>query len=370
MASLGILPPDIEPKATDYMEKIKKFIELLIEKGCAYESGGDVYFDIKKAKRYGKLSNQNIDKMEAGARISPGEKKRDPLDFALWKKAKEGEPSWESLWGMGRPGWHIECSAMSSDILGDEFDIHGGGIDLIFPHHENEIAQSEGAGKRFARIWMHNGLLTINGEKMAKSLGNFISIKDFLAKYKDPDYLKLLFLNTHYRHPVDYSEEKINEMKSQKERFIILFEKIDRMLKTSEPAKELNRDIKEFRGKFEAAMDDDFNTPLAMASLFDLVAYMNRFMQDRVKYTDDDKAVICSVGNLMKSLSSVFGLGLATPVASGQINKKDIDLLIRQREKARIDRDFKKADEIRKRLAGQGIILEDTKDGPVWRKRL
>ena len=229
MNLLGIGKPDREPLATKYIPKMVKFIALLIERGCAYEADGDVYFDIRKAREYGKLSNQNIDKMEIGARISPGEKKRDPLDFALWKKAKAGEPSWDSLWSAGRPGWHIECSTMSSDILGDEFDIHGGGVDLIFPHHENEIAQSEGAGKAFARYWIHNGLLTIDNEKMAKSLGNFISIKDFMLKYKDADYLKLLFLNTHYRHPVDYTEKRIEEMKAQKERFIIMLDKIDRV---------------------------------------------------------------------------------------------------------------------------------------------
>src|SRR3989338_2349450 len=220
MEKLGIMRPDKEPKATEYIDKMRDFIKILIERGTAYVSGGDVYFDVRKASGYGKLSNQSFDMLESGARVAPGENKKDPLDFALWKSAKEGEPSWQSPWGNGRPGWHIECSVMSSDILGDEFDIHGGGIDLIFPHHENEAAQSQGAGKKFARYWLHNGLLTINKEKMAKSLGNFITIEDILAKYP-ADVLKVLFLQTHYSHPVDFSWEKMEEEKKAWERFDI-----------------------------------------------------------------------------------------------------------------------------------------------------
>ena len=228
MNTLGIRKPDKEPSAIRYIPKMINFISLLIKRKCAYESDGDVYFDIKKAKEYGKLSGQNIEKMEASARMGSGKKKRDPLDFALWKKAKEGEPSWDSPWGRGRPGWHIECSTMSSDILGDEFDIHGGGLDLVFPHHENEIAQSGAAGKKFARFWIHNGLLTINSEKMAKSLGNFISVKDFISKHKDPDILKLLFVSSHYSHPVDYTDEKVAEATRAKERIMIFLEKAEK----------------------------------------------------------------------------------------------------------------------------------------------
>ncbi|MFH1641018.1 MAG: cysteine--tRNA ligase, partial [Candidatus Omnitrophota bacterium] len=216
-----------EPKASEYIDKMILFIQNLINRGAAYPSNGDVYFDIKKAKEYGKLSNQSIDKMEIGARVLPGENKRDPLDFALWKAAKEGEPSWDSPWGKGRPGWHIECSVMSSDILGDKFDIHGGGIDLIFPHHENEIAQSEGAGKEFAKYWIHHGLLTINGQKMAKSLGNFVTIQDFLKKHKDADLLKLFYLSAHYSHPVDFTEEKIIEAIKQRQIFDDFFDKVN-----------------------------------------------------------------------------------------------------------------------------------------------
>lgn len=364
MDLLGIDRPDKEPLATEYIPMMVKFIALLIERGCAYESAGDVYFDIKKAKNYGKLSNQNIEKMEIGARISPDEKKRDPLDFALWKKAKEGEPSWGSPWSAGRPGWHIECSAMSSDMLGDEFDIHGGGVDLVFPHHENEIAQSEGAGKAFARYWIHNGLLTIDNEKMAKSLGNFISIKDFILKHKDADYLKLLFLNTHYRHPVDYTEERMQEMRAQKERFVIMLDKIDRGIKVHGPQSKVHGPVKElegFRAKFEEAMDDDFNMPLALAHLFEMVSYTNKNI--------DDAGIALQSRKILLELSEIFRLNLKESEA-GDLPVVKIESLIKERDEARAKKDYKRSDDIRKKLSGMGVILEDTKEGTVWRKEL
>ena len=379
MELLGIGKPNVEPKATEYIPKMIKFIEILIKNGCAYAADGDVYFDIKKARFYGKLSNQNLEKMEAGARITPGERKRDPLDFALWKKAKEDEPSWDSPWGKGRPGWHIECSVMSSDILGGEFDIHGGGIDLIFPHHENEIAQSEGAGKKFAHYWIHNGLLTINSEKMAKSLGNFISIKDFVAKYKDPDYLKLLFLNTHYRHPVDYTAEKIGEMKSQKERFVILSEKIRRLsfivnrkssVKERSTINDQRSTNESFKTKFNEAMEDDFNTPMALAALFDLVTYANKIIHEKEKFTGGEVKEISAVRELIIELGGVFGLKLSQAAHSEALDESAVKKLVDDRNKARQDKDFKKSDEIRIKLTGMGIILEDTKDGTVWRRKI
>ena len=368
MVLLGIMPPDEEPKATEYIKKMVKFIEILIDKGCAYEANGDVYFDIKKARGYGKLSNQKLEKMEAGARIAPGENKKDPLDFALWKKAKEGEPSWDSPWGRGRPGWHIECSVMSSDKLGDEFDIHGGGIDLIFPHHENEIAQSEGAGNKFARYWIHNGLLTINGEKMAKSLGNFISIKDFIAKYKDSDLLKLLFLSTHYRHPVDYSEEKIEEMKNQKERFRILFQKLDREFGQRDfkkPPTGSMGNIDRFRGEFENAMDDDFNTPLALGVLFKMVSECNKILD---KVQDDNIFILQYAMKTIVEFGNIFGLSFKD--ISEEKSDTWITVAIADRERLRKEKKFNKADEIRKMLEGKGIILEDTKEGTVWRRKI
>jgi cysteinyl-tRNA synthetase len=363
MDLLGIRKPDAEPKATEYIPKMIKFIELLIERGAAYAADGDVYFDIKKAKDYGKLSNQNLEKMEVGARIAPGERKKDPIDFALWKTAKEGEPSWPSPWGSGRPGWHIECSVMSSDILGDEFDIHGGGIDLIFPHHENEIAQSEGAGKKFARYWIHNGLLTINSEKMAKSLGNFISIKDFIAAYKDPDYLKLLFLNTHYKHPVDYTKEKIEEMKAQKERFLILMNAIDRKLSAAgaQPSAKKNEKIEKIEEEFILAMDDDFNMPQGLAVLFELVSIANKNI--------GDPNFLNAAKELLMELSGIFGLDLKKKNGLKDLPTR-VTALIDKRNKARKSGDFKEADSIRKELEGDGIILEDTKDGTIWRSKI
>lgn len=362
MDSLGIRRPDKEPKATEYIPNMVKFIKLLIEKDRAYAvPGGDVYFDINKAKSYGKLSNQNLDKMESTSRVAPGESKKNPLDFALWKKAKEFEPSWKSLWGDGRPGWHIECSAMSSDILGDEFDIHGGGIDLIFPHHENEIAQSEGAGKKFARYWLHNGLLTIDREKMAKSLGNFISIKGFLAEYKDADLLKFLFLNTHYRHPVDYTADKINDMRAEKKRLVIALGRMkgsdcSDKSKTSETA--MPDEIAVFRSKFEEAMDDDFNMPLGLAAIFELASGLNRRSQDE-EFVDQ-------AGKLIIKLTGIFGIRL---ISSDEISP-EMTALIEERNKARNVGDFSASDRIRKTLADNGIILEDTKSGTVWRRRL
>lgn len=349
MEKLGIMQPDAEPRAVKYIDKMKEFIKILIEREKAYESGGDVYFDVRKAGNYGKLSNQSFEMLESGARVAPGENKKDPLDFALWKASKEAEPSWPSPWGNGRPGWHIECSVMSSDILGDEFDIHGGGIDLVFPHHENEIAQSEGAGKKFARCWIHNGLLTINKEKMAKSLGNFITIEDILAKYP-ADVLKILFLQTHYSHPVDFSWEKMEEAKKAQERFKILFDKMDRL-----KANSLEPDIDSFRVKFESAMDDDFNTAEALAVLFELVTYINKHEAYQAK-------------DLLLELGKTLGL-FETRKDADSSEKAEIENLINLRNMARKNKDFKEADRIRKELEEKGIILEDTKDGTIWRRR-
>ena len=370
MDKLGIMQPDMEPKATEYIEKMKAFIKILIEQGVAYASGDDVYFDVRKARDYGKLSNQSFEMLESGARITPGENKNDPLDFALWKSAKADEPSWHSPWGSGRPGWHIECSVMSSDILGDEFDIHGGGIDLIFPHHENEIAQSEGAGKKFARYWIHNGLLTINKEKMAKSLGNFITIEDILAKYP-ADVLKILFLQTHYSHPVDFSWEKMDEAKKALERFYILFQKLDgsQVTRHKLQVKEKSTvEIDGFRQRFEEAMDDDFNTAEALAVLFEFVTYINKHFKF---YKSQIAELNQAVESLMR-LSNVFGLfsGEQAPAGKNEMPKEKISDLIEQRNKARHSKDFKTSDKIRKDLEEKGIILEDTKDGTVWRRKI
>jgi len=353
----------IEPRASEYIVKMVEFIKGLIEKGAAYQSGGDVYFDIKKAKDYGKLSHQSLTNMVAGARVAPGEKKNDPLDFALWKSAKEGEPSWESPWGRGRPGWHIECSVMSSDILGDEFDIHGGGLDLIFPHHENEIAQSEGAGKRFARYWIHHGLLTIHAQKLSKSLGKFVTIKDFLSRYGNADLLKLFFLSVHYSHPIDYTDEKIKEAREAYERIAVLKDRLDRSVSAAErPAKLQNEEAEGFRNKFKEAMDDDFNTPQGLAVIFELVSAANRHM--------NEPAYLAVVKPLLEELLAVFSLS-SQPVFSGQaIDDAEIEKLIASRKTAREKKDFSLSDKIRKELEAKGIILEDTKDGTTWRRKL
>lgn len=368
MDRLDIRQPDFEPKATEYINKMIDFVKGLIQKGVAYQADMDVYFNVRKANGYGRLSNQGFDMLESGARVIAGENKRDPLDFALWKKAKEGEPSWPSPWGNGRPGWHIECSVMSSDILGDEFDIHGGGIDLVFPHHENEIAQSEGAGKKFARYWIHNGLLTINKEKMAKSLGNFITIEEILSRYP-ASALKILFLQTHHSHPVDFSWERMDEAKKAWARFNILIEKLQvtgNRLQVTGSKEKSREEINDFKIRFEKAMDDDFNCPEALAVLFDLVTHINRGLS----------AVSCQLTAVMRAeeilleLGGVFGLfdgNKSSPVNINASEKTKIENLINLRNVARKNRDFKESDRIRKELDEKGIILEDTKDGTTWR---
>lgn len=362
MSALGIMPPDEEPKATKYIEKMKDSISGLIENGVAYESGGDVYFDVKKARDYGKLSNQSFDMLEAGARISPGDNKKDPLDFALWKSAKEGDISWDSPWGQGRPGWHIECSVMSSDMLGDEFDIHGGGIDLIFPHHENELTQSEGAGKKFARYWIHNGLLTIDKEKMAKSLGNFVTIEEVLSKYP-ADVLKILFLQTHYSHPVDFSWEKMEEAKKAWERFVILLEKLNGVKGQGSRVKDSAK-IDSFKDRFKEAMDDDFNMPGALAVLFDMVTYVNKRLSDAsLKLVSDLKYG----KDTLLELADVLSLNIQV----GKTGLTDnISMLIKKRDEARRRKDFEESDKIRRELEERGIILEDTKGGTTWRRKI
>ncbi|MDD4893690.1 MAG: cysteine--tRNA ligase [Candidatus Omnitrophica bacterium] len=373
MKQLGITAPDVEPKATEFISKdnpsMQKFITQLIERGAAYVSGGDVYFDIKKAKNYGKLSNQSLDKMEAGARVLAGENKKDPLDFALWKAAKEGEPAWDSPWGKGRPGWHIECSVMSSDILGKEFDIHGGGIDLIFPHHENEIAQSEGAGNTFAKYWIHHGLLTINSQKMAKSLGNFITIKGFINKYKYPDLLKLFFLSTHYAHPIDYTEEKIEEAKKEYERIDILMRKLDRVFGTRDISKTTTGgmgDIGKFKEKFIEYMDDDFNTPRALSVLFDMISRCNIELDSEDEYKNFKLRYAMDI---IKEIADIFGLTFLKETSTEMSDTK-VTVAIAMREQLRKEKKFKEADEIRRALEEKGVILEDTKNGVTWRRKL
>jgi len=341
------------------------FIKNLIDKKAAYQAGVDVYFDITTAGNYGKLSNQSLDKMEAGARVSPLENKKNPLDFALWKSAKVDEPSWDSPWGKGRPGWHIECSVMSSDVLGDEFDIHGGGLDLIFPHHENEIAQSEGAGKKFARVWIHHGLLTINGQKMAKSLKNFVTIKDVLSKYS-ADILKVFFLQAHYSNPIDFSWEKMEEAKKKYERIYILMEKLERVRDLIKITEGRMGPMGEFKVKFEEYMDNDFNTSRALAVLFDMINKCNILLDSdgenknfKLRYALD----------IIKKLTNVFGLTFLKEFV--EMSDIEIEDYINRRLEYKKQRNFIEADKIRKQLEEKDIILEDTKDGKTtWRRKI
>jgi cysteinyl-tRNA synthetase len=356
--ALGIFRADFEPRATDNIAEMIKYIQVLIEKGFAYASGGDVYFNVRKFSGYGKLSGQSIDAMESGVRIEPAEHKKDPLDFALWKKSKENEPFWESPWGNGRPGWHIECSVMSQKFLKvDTLDIHAGGRDLIFPHHENEIAQAEAlTGKPFAKYWIHHGLLTINSQKMSKSLGNFVTIKDFLLKHRYADILKLFFLSAHYSHPIDYSEEKIVEIKQALERILIFLDKTQN-LSASRKAGQFS-DLENLRQEFIKVMDDDFNLPKGISVIFELVNAGN-------KKLDDVDYVVCT-REIILELAGILGLELRREEAQVDVND-----LIDKRNEARKNKDFKESDRIRKELELKGIILEDTKDGKTsWRKKL
>ncbi len=369
MDALGIERPDVEPKATGHIGDMIETIDVLIGKGYAYVSGGDVYFDVRKFADYGKLSNQDKDQMLEGTRIEAGEKKNDPLDFALWKSAKENEPKWDSPWGPGRPGWHIECSVMSAKYLGENFDIHGGGRDLIFPHHENEMAQSECAtGKSFANYWIHNGLLTINGEKMAKSLGNYVSIKDILSKYS-PDILKLFFLGAHYSHPMDFSREKMEAAKSAYERFTVLFDKVDREIgplkATTGGTDTSNADIFKFKERFEEAMDDNFNTPSAVGVLFEMISASNKILE---KKPQNNQFMLKYAVDTIKELGGVLGLAFSRE-AFGEISDIEVKALIAKREELRKQRKFKEADRIREELRQKGIILEDGKGATFSRRR-
>ena len=357
LEALGIEKADYEPRATQNITDMVNYISGLINKGFAYVTVSGVYFNVRKFFEYGKLSGQSIDQMQDGSRIEPDEKKQDPLDFALWKASKEGEPSWDSPWGKGRPGWHIECSVMSQKFLNaDTLDIHAGGRDLIFPHHENERAQAEAlTGKPFAKYWIHHGLLTINGQKMSKSLGNFVTIKDFIAKHKDADLLKLFFLSAHYSHPTDFTEEKIEEARKQKKSFDDFFCKVDswelREEKSRKEASEADKTkVDSICIKLQEAMDDDFNTSQALACLFELIDLGCEFI------SLDKQEVFNYVKSNLEIFFGIFGLKvLQKQKVPDEIQKKR-----KERDKAREKRDFKKADEIREEIERLGGVLGDT----------
>jgi cysteinyl-tRNA synthetase len=354
MRDLNITPAHIFPRATHEIPTIIEMTERLIERGHAYEAGGDVYFRVRSKADYGKLSGRDVDSLRAGARVEPGEQKEDPADFALWKAAKPGEPSWESPWGPGRPGWHIECSAMSYRYLGATLDIHGGGQDLIFPHHENEIAQSEAYSgeKPFVRYWLHNGWLTFGEEKMSKSLGNIITIREGLNKYGS-DGLRVFVLTSHYRAPLTYSGEALESGKRAAERL--------RLAATLAVADGPPADIavESFRERFVEAMDDDLNTPAALAALFDLARELNR--------ARDEGRSVQEAQTALRELAGVLGLTLReADTAMGAA--PFIDLLVDLRDELRAAKQFELADTVRTRLADAGITLEDGPKGTTWRR--
>lgn len=358
--ALGILPPDAEPKATEHMGEILAMIETLLEKDHAYVTeNGDVYYSVSSFDGYGKLSGKSIEDLQAGARVDPGDQKRDPLDFALWKSAKPDEPAWDSPWGNGRPGWHIECSAMSNNAFGDTFDIHGGGADLTFPHHENEIAQSEGAtGHPFVKYWMHNGFVRINDEKMSKSLGNFFTVREILERYQAEE-VRYFILTSHYRSPLNYDDEHLDNARAALTRFYTALRGL--------PESAVNN-TGDYRQRFEAAMNDDFNTPVALAVLFDLVREINT-----LKNTDLPQAA--GLGALLKDLGSVLGIlqgdaesYLRGDTEAGALDEAAIEALVQQRVTAKQNKDWATADKIRDDLKEQGILVEDGPEGSSWRR--
>lgn len=357
--------PTIHPRATEYINKMIEFIEGLIAKGAAYEVNGNVYFRIDKAKDYGKLSKKNIDELISGARIEINEDKENPLDFVLWKKEKQGEPSWDSPWGKGRPGWHIECSVMARALLGETIDIHSGGEDLQFPHHENEIAQSETlTGKPFARYWLHNAMLTVDNKKMSKSLGNFFTLKDIKKSY-DLEVLRFFLLSAHYRSQINFSKEAMDQSKSALDRLYNAKTNLEYYIENAS----LNEDKKEYekikenvdfyKNKFINSMEDDINTADAIASIFELVRYINQNLDE-----SKPKEALEYVYKVFMELNRVLGI-LSKRV---EILEEDILKLIEERNNYRRNKEFSKADEIRDELKNRGIILEDTKDGVKWKR--
>ncbi len=364
LAALGILPPTHEPRATEAMADMVALIQTLVDKGFAYVgAAGDVYYDVSRFDRYGRLANKKLEDLRAGARVEVEEAKDDPLDFVLWKAAKPGEPSWNSPWGAGRPGWHIECSAMSTHCLGEHFDIHGGGMDLKFPHHENEIAQSEAAsGQTYVNLWMHNGFVQVDDEKMSKSLGNFFTVREVLQRYA-PEVVRLFILTSHYRGPLNYSDENLEHAKASLTRLYTALRGL--------PIVEALID-EDWRARFEQAMDDDFNTPEALAALFDLAREVNRL---RV----ENETAAVRLGVSLRQLGGLLGLLQADPErflqgsedggeAASALTAERVEVLIAERAAARKAKNWVEADRIRILLQESGIVLEDTPKGTLWRR--
>ncbi len=390
MNDLGVRPADIEPKATEHMPEIVGLCSRLVDAGHAYAVGGDVYFRVKSFAGYAKLSGRNLDDLMAGARVEVDERKEDPLDFALWKASKPGEPSWESPWGPGRPGWHIECSAMAMKHLGESIDIHGGGKDLVFPHHENEIAQSEAAtGKPFARYWMHNGFVNVDKEKMSKSLGNFFTIRDILAKY-DAEVVRLFLLSTHYRNPIDFSDQNLRDKEGSLARFYSFFQA--EMEKWAEAAMEavrpagdplleqFDKELDDLKDDFESAMDDDFNTAMAVGRIFKSMNTLGEILE-HPGLTDANRKHLARrwLGMLgpSGSISAVLGVFNSTKdewivrIAKLTATETDderaaIDARVEERNRLRREKKWKEADAVRDALAAEGIVIKDGPEGTTW----
>ncbi len=360
---LGIEEATVHPKATENIDAIIDLIKTLEDKGYAYNVDGDVYFSVKKFNEYGKLSHQPLENLEAGARIDVEDKKKDPMDFAVWKAQKPGEPAWESPWGMGRPGWHIECSAMANKYLGKTIDIHSGGKDLIFPHHENEIAQSECANcAPFANYWLHNGYINVDNQKMSKSLGNFFTVRDVVKEF---DYVVIRFfmLSAHYRNPINFSHDLLNQAKSGLERINNCIDNLKFLssgAKDCESDEKIIKDLEALKESFIKAMDDDINTADAVSAIFDIVKYANTNLNEETSKKDLDSAV-----NLIEELMNVLGINSG---AKSDFLDSDIEALIEERNNARKNKDFKRADEIRDMLKDAGIALEDTRGGVKWKR--
>ncbi len=399
---LGLLRPEAEPKATEHIREIVTLTERLVRAGKAYAVNGDVYYSVKSFPEYGKLSGKHVEDLLSGARVDVDERKEDPLDFALWKASRPGEPSWDSPWGPGRPGWHIECSAMSMKHLGETFDIHGGGKDLVFPHHENEIAQSEAAtGRPFARYWLHNGFVNINNEKMSKSLGNFFTLRDVLGRVK-PEALRFFFASSHYRSPIDYSEQSLAEAKAGLDRLYRVKEKAESCraagaIPAPLPEGEGYSPLAEAPGRFAEAMDDDFNTAAALGHLFDAVRAMNRIAPSDPASERERAGQFLAGYDLLDPLFAVLGLlrtgateyfrggldsahaggvpftgSLASElelVPAGRLPEGEILRRIEARKAARARKDYAEADRIRKELETAAVLLEDGKAGTTWKYR-
>lgn len=361
---LNVEPATKNPKVTEEMSEIIEMIKTLIEKGHAYEVDGSVFYDTKSFEGYGRLSGKNIDELEAGARIEVDNAKKSPMDFVLWKPKKPGEPAWQSPWGEGRPGWHIECSVMAKKYLGDTIDIHAGGEDLIFPHHENEIAQSEAAnGVQFAKYWMHNGFINVNNEKMSKSKGNFFTLRDIVAEVPY-DVVRFFILSGHYRSPINFSRELMQAAGNGLDRIKSCAKKLEFLIKSAEGTmsdkeKELAADCDKFRVQFEAAMDDDFNTANAITAIFDTVKFANSNIDE-----NSSKEFIETVEKEFRSLCEILGIQVTEKQVQADVEK--IEALIAQRSEAKKNKDYARADEIRAQLTDMGILIEDTRAGVRW----